>query len=244
MKKVMCRSILGAALFVAGNAGSADAATVTVANQNFNLRDFVVTNPAAPSRDFTFDGGGGNTVTVRLSATTQSGEAFSDLDRVGAQTGGHIGVGSGGDGNHVDSGEDVTFSLIYVSSTGAVDPTTLAFRFDSIGFRQLGSGTGGIRWTANGGTPVAITSLTGDAYRILDTTFTTIGMGGTYTGVFENLDSGGLGQLSALPTSPSAGDGTQGLQFSVRFDTVPEPSTALLGMIGMCGLLRRRRSNR
>lgn len=228
------------ALFISAPA-LANAATLVVANQDYNLRTFFITNGA--NQDFTFDGGGGNTITLKVIGVNAAGEPFSDLDRTDPQTGGHIGVGSaGGDLPHFDSSEDVTFTVSYVSHTGAVDASSLAFRFDKIGFRALGA-SGNVAWTVNNGTPITVAVVNNtDVYRSLDTTFTTIGTSGTYSGVFENQLSSQQGQLSALPTSVLAGDGTRGLQFSVQFNTIPEPSVALLGGFGALALLRRRRS--
>lgn len=213
-------------------AATTSQAAVVIVNQNIHTFLTTPNNTSGLTRDVVFDDGSGNGVTLRFTVTTQSGEVFASRD---ANT--HVGVGAGTDGNHMDTSEDVSFAVNYLSHTGTVDLSSIAFRFDSIGFRTLNfnGNTSTIKWTVNSGlvSSTALGSVNTDLNRPLDTVFTTIGAApGLYTGVFENVTSQGVGQLSAVPAGG-------GLQFSVQF--VPEPSSALLGGLGLLALLRRRR---
>jgi hypothetical protein len=58
-------------------------------------------------------------------------------------------------------------------------------------------------------------------------------------GAFANSYTGGTADNDGNNGSPSSFDA----RFSVSFNTVPEPTAALLGGLGLLGLLRRRRGN-
>jgi hypothetical protein len=225
MKVPLLVSALAAAI-----APMSQAALVSV-NQNIHTFLTSPNNSSGLTRDVLFNDGAGNTVTLRFTVTTASGESFKSLD--GAS---RVGVGTSGDGNIFDNTEDVAFAVKYFSHTGTVDLSSIAFRFDSIGFRKItNSLTYNLYWTVNGGSTLTQASRANENDYALDTSFTTIGSGaGNYSGVFENQSNGvnDAGQLSK--NTP-----TTGLRFSVQF--VPEPSSALLGSLGVLALLRRRR---
>lgn len=221
---------------IAAAATSHAATTVTDLNHE-NIVAFLSpggagTNTASPrSQNFIFTDGV-NSVTLSLSATTQSGDAFRDLDPGSV----HVGVVGGTSQAHWESTENITFTVGYVSSTANVDTSTIAFQFNSIGIRNFIDFSTTDSFTWNGGSNInfiGASSSTTD-YE-LDTGFTTIGTTvGVYSRVLHNNDN--FGQLSNDSASPS-----DGLNISARFDVVPEPSAALLGGLGLLALLRRRR---
>lgn len=223
--------IVSTALFAAlVTSYAADAAVVTVTQ---NINTFLTSPNTSPhSQNVVFNDGAGNTVTLQFTLSTTGNAAFTSLD--GAT---RVGVASG-DGNHVSTGEDVSFKVAYLSSTGTVDLNSIAFRFDSIGFRNLSS-SANLSWQLNGGSinTFATTPTTNvEDFYTVESGFTTIGTGANnYTGVFRNDAS--VGQFTTNDTNSSLSG--QGLKFSVQF--IPEPSVALLGGLSALMLLRRRR---
>jgi hypothetical protein len=220
--------LLSTALFV-GLASSLTAnAVIVTATQNINT---FLTSPATSghTENVVFDDGAGDSVTLQFTISDATNANFTNLD-----SGVHVGVTGGAQGNnHVDPTEDVTFSVAYLSGTGAVDPNSIGFRFDSIGFRSFAQSN--LTWQVNGGSLLTIPtpSAATEKFYTLDTAFTTIGTGaGNYSGVFHN--SYQYGQFTTNDTG--AGITGKGLQFSVNFAVVPEPS-ALLALIGGTGVL-------
>lgn len=225
MKTQLLVSVLAAAI-----APMSQAAVVTV-NQNIHTFLTSPNNISGLTRDVLFNDGAGNTVTLRFTVTTASGEAFKSLDG-----GVRVGVGNGSpDWNVIDITEDVAFAVKYFSHTGTVDLNSIAFRFDSIGFRNFNNVAHNLNWAVNGGSTLTRVAPKGEFDYALDASFTTIGAGaGNYSGVFENQNSS-----TTLAGQLSKNTPTTGLKFSVQF--VPEPSSALLGSLGVLALLRRRR---
>lgn len=212
-----------------------NAATVTVES---NITTFLA-GASGLTKDVTFSDGLIGSVTLRFTITTLSGESFTDL-------GSRVAVGPANatdDTNHFDQGEDVTFDVMYLSSTGAVDLPSISFRFDQIGFRGGGSLDDTITWKVNGSTVTsfaaggAVAGAT-ELYRTLDSSFTTIGANpDLYSGTISTTRTGffpynGTSQFSNLAVET-------GLQFSVNY--VPEPSSTVLFGLGALAVLRRRR---
>lgn len=220
--------------------GQSNAATVTVEN---DITSFLSGPFGLLTRDVTFTDVLIGSVTLRFTITTLTSEGFTAL-------GDRVGVGPGGpndDSNHFDSGEDVTFDVAYLSSTGDLDLSSIAFRFDQIGLRGGGSTQEEtVTWKVNGDIVTSFASggaVPGatESYRALDSVFTTIGSTpGLYSATISTLRTGtapfnGTSQFSRL----TGGTNTGGIQFSADF--VPEPSSAMLAVIGILAVLRRRR---
>jgi hypothetical protein len=215
----MFAPVIAATMLVA----TSQATIITVDSNIVSRLNTPNTSPHSWTETFT---SGADSIVLQFTVSTQSGESFTSLD--GAT---RVGVGpSGADGNHIDISEDLAVDVDYVSHSGLVDPTSIEFRFDSIGFRNLSGGTSNVSWTVNGGTPTNIATTNGsELARTLDTAFTLIGTSTTaYTGVFENLAGNNSGQLSSLPADTSHA----GLRFSVQFSAVPEPSTFTMLLVG------------
>lgn len=190
------------------------------------------------TRDVTFTDGVIGSVTLRFTMTTLSTEGFTSL-------GSRVGIGPGGsndDTNHFDQGEDLNFDVKYQSATGAVDTSSIAFRFDQIGFRGGGETNSTVSWAVNGNlvTSFAAGGLVPggtELYRPLDSVFTTIGfIPGEYSGKISTTRTGVFPFDGTAQFSSEMGGG---LQFSVSY--VPEPSSAMLVGMGFFFLSRRRR---
>lgn len=226
---------------------AANAATVLT---NYNLNTFLTTGAGKDggSKQFTVNDGSGNTVTINIAATLAGGKTFTSLfgvpntpnDNIGVETPPTLGDG---ERNHWTNSEDVTFTVSLISVSGNVDLSSIGFNFGSIGYRPITAGPT-LSWAVNGGalaggTTTSIpTSGAADANYNLDTAGVFTSLSAPYTGVLHTSATG-VGQLSAVPSAASGGG--SGMNFSVNFGVIPEPSAALLGGLGLLALLRRRR---
>jgi len=185
----------------------------------------------------TLDGSSSGTMTITLTSLTLDGNGADDdtavLNFTVSSNGGTINHSTdlGVNGNGAGRISATTESLVFTYTSGLItlgagaapgDFGTIDFLgFNQVDFSQFDNSDGDIATVQSGaGTPVLVTT---DPY------------------TFPSADPGAL--TVGYNAGGTSNDGFKVNHFRARFtlDVVPEPSTSLLSMMGLAGLLLRRR---
>jgi hypothetical protein len=190
---------------------AAKANTVALSTSVFNLA-------ANGSANYTFlDSATGESVVINVALSpysTNASEIFTLLDG-----GTRIGIGSDGDGNHVDNTEGLNFTAALVSTSSGVNSSSVQFQIAGLGLRDTDNSLA-VFWSS--------TATVSNGFRIVDETLNALDTG------FVALDQAGYsGQLRAANEHGSDGEfgfyqisdygplSGQSLVMNVSFTTTP-----------------------